>query len=294
MASDKNRILEYFTRKDLPLGILDFADLLSEAVKQVLCRDGMENEIYTQANINRFWSAIKELEEKDVKRGLRPLFLIKDAYSKRVSSFFDSNIYKISPLKFKLLKARSNILRIIDSINDRQFEALCCFACALFGSQNYILTPHGNEGGIDFLASIRFSDTAHYLFGINGPLRIVGQCKKYSSPVQVDEIRNFNSTLNDVYHLSEKVRGIIPGWFRSAKGPIIGWFIGHAGFQSGAEDRAKNFGIITSNSRDLAELIAGSKKFVPYLGSQERADHLLTELDMVLNNPNTNKTAKIS
>jgi hypothetical protein len=63
----------------------------------------------------------------------------------------------------------------------------------------------------------------------------------------------------------------IPTWFHSAKGPIIGLIISHSGFQSGAEDTAKNHGILTADTMDLAEIAARSRRIPESLGAEDRA-----------------------
>jgi len=282
LPSQTTQIITYFTRKDWPSGVFQFEDILAEAVESALSLPGIDRDRYTEANIDRHWNDVKKLLERDPKKGLCPLFLIKDEYSKRVSSFLEEETSLIPTKKRLLLKGRSAFLRKIDGFSYRKYEALGCLVSNLLGADNILLTPPKNEAGIDFIATIEFGHNAHYLFGINGPLRLIGQCKKYATPVQVDSIKEFNSTLQDVYHLTQKVVRFIPAWFSTAKGPIIGWFISHSGFQKGAIDRAKNFGIVLSDSRDLAEIIAGSRKFYSLEPIDKRLLHLNEKIASIL------------
>lgn len=279
--SDKSKILKYFSRKDFDEEIHIFDDLLRRAVEIVLMKNSDDLDRYVELNSNRYWNAILKLNQSDRENGIVPIFNIEDELLKKVSWFMRSTD-KIEKKKLYLLRARTSILRTIDNLSDRHYEALGCVTCKLLGAQKVLLTPPGNEAGIDFVAAINFAEKSHYFFGINGPLRIIGQCKKYNSAVQVNAIKEFNATLIDVYSLTEKMRKVLPDWFLTSKGPIIGWFIGHEGFQSGALSRARNYGIVTSDSRDVAEVISLSRKHFPLLTYQERALGIISKISEVI------------
>lgn len=83
--------------------------------------------------------------------------------------------------------------------------------------------------------------------------------------------------MQNVRHLSERVRRHIPTWFHDSRGPIIGWIMSHSGYQTGAADEAKNHGIIISDTLDLAELICLSNTFHANLPPSNRADQLVDE-----------------
>ncbi|SDP70176.1 restriction endonuclease [Desulforhopalus singaporensis] len=278
MASDKQKILKYLTRCIPEPGIKDFTVILREAVSTALGKNGELLDKYLDSSVNRYWNCFKNLIEDDKKKGIKPIAIIVDNELKKFTWFVNSENNGLSKKKNQLLKAIPSLLKILDKENARRYESLGCYVSELLGASKVHLTPPGNEAGIDFIASIKFSDDSHFLFGINGPIRIIGQCKKYESPVQVSSIKEFNQTLQDVYSLTPKMIKILPDWFRRERGPILGWFISHSGFQSGALDRAKNYGIIASDSRDIAEVVACSKKFYCHLHSEERAKSLEYEL----------------
>src|SRR5579862_8837546 len=141
------------------------------------------------------------------------------------------------------------------------YEALCCLVLQLLGAQRYHLTPAGDEGGIDFLATVHFFSKSHIFSGLGREVKIVGQSKMYAERVPVGNVDAFITTLENVRKGSDRVRDIIPAWFHDSSGPIIGWIVGHKGFQSGAQNEAKKHGIILSTSRDLAEIISLSSRF---------------------------------
>lgn len=173
--------------------------------------------------------------------------------------------------------SRPFVLRKIDAMTDREYEALACVACAAIGGLKTHLTPPGNEGGIDFFATLSIKTQTHVLSAAGTELRIVGQCKKYSLPVAVDKLEQFITTMQNIRHRSERVRRHIPTWFDESRGPILGWVMSHSAFQTGAADEAKNHGIILSDTLDLAELICLSDTFHAALSPPDRADQLVIE-----------------
>ncbi len=265
-------------------GTLSFDDLLSSAIEKALNKTGSVRDSYLTANAKRLWNhIIKEQNENHKSRNLQPIFKVVNNNSRTVECFLLDKFNLTADNKFKLLKSRSFILNEIDLINPRQYEALAIKVARLLNANNVLLTPPGNEAGIDFIATIKFSDEANYLFGVNGPVRIIGQCKKYSSTVQVDKIKEFNSTIGDVHHMTHKMRTVIPSWFSQAKGVIIGWIISHSGFQQGAKDRAKDYGIILSDSFDISEIISASENYHQTLNYDQRHIHFRQELIDILN-----------
>ena len=175
-----------------------------------------------------------------------------------------------------LALSRPAILRKIDALTNREYEALACIVCESIGSTKTHITPPGNEGGIDFFATLSTNNSSHIFSSIGTEVRIIGQCKKYVTPVTVDKLEQFITTLQNVRHRSERVRKHIPGWFDDSRGPIIGWIIAHSGFQAGASDEAKNHGIIVSDSLDLAEALCLSRSFHSNLKPEKRADEIVS------------------
>jgi hypothetical protein len=264
---------------DLPVGTLSFDDLLSDAIEKSLNKFGSERDSYLTANAKKHWNYIlKEQQENFIGRNIEPIFKVVSSSSRTIECNLLHNLNTTRNNKYNLIKSRPYILNEIDLINARQYEALAIHVSRLLNANNVLLTPTGNEAGIDFIATIKFSDEANYLFGINGPIRIIGQCKKYGSAVQVDKIKEFNSTLGDVHHMTNKMRTVIPSWFSQAKGVIVGWIISHSGFQQGAKDRAKDYGIILSDSLDLSEIISTSKEYYPTTNYNQRHNNLKQEL----------------
>ena len=181
-----------------------------------------------------------------------------------------------------LALSRPFVLRQIDAMTDREYEALACVACTAIGSRMTVLTSAGNEGGIDFLATLSVKTETHVLSAAGTEIRIVGQCKKYASPMAVDKLEQFITTMQNVRHRSERVRRHIPAWFNESRGPILGWIMSHSGFQTGAADEAKNHGIVLSDTLDLAELICLSKRFHAMLPPVDRAARLIEECKSLL------------
>lgn len=281
--SERKEIFKFFTRKEIGTGIISFDDILLQAIESVLNKFGADRDKYYDANVNKLWNYILKQQEEDyTQKKIEPIFTVVSSTTRTIKCYLNESFSTTTNPRFTFLQSRPLVLNEIDLINPRQYEALSIYLCKLLDANNVFLTPSGNEAGIDFIATIKFSEESHYLFGANGPIRIIGQCKKYSTAVQVDKIKEFNTTLNDVYHLTAKMRTVLPSWFMQAKGIIVGWIISHSGFQQGAKDRAQDFGIILSETRDLGDLISASGKFYPSIPLNQRHLNLKKELQDIL------------
>tara|TARA_R100001369_G_scaffold91045_2_gene131171 strand:+ start:2605 stop:3483 length:879 start_codon:yes stop_codon:yes gene_type:complete len=289
-SSESKELFQAMFRLPTFEGEISFDTILKEVVKSTLGKDGISLDEFVNSKGIHLWNYFNKGQSHLKKiNTCSPVYtVISDKY-KIIKSTAKSNPKKYPPTKLQRFKSRPFILKEIDKLNSREYEALACCVLKLLGAKKIYLTPPGNEAGIDFISVIDFGPEAHFLFGINGPLRVIGQCKKYSTESQVSSIKEFNQTLSDVYSLTDKVKTVIPHWFRSAKGPIIGWMISHSGFQSGAVDRAKNYGLICSDSKDLAEVISISRKFHGDLDNPSRALKISGEIKGVLENEEYNK-----
>ena len=274
--SQKMLIFSWFYRQNCRPGNFSFDALLTEAVTATLDTSRTNPEAFVQHNAKRYWNWLLEQQQTDVGNGITPIFWIRDRSFRAVQWWaftFNPNISKKEQRKKIAMQARPNILRRIDLLTDTKYEALGCFASDYSGASDTVLTPRGNEGGIDFFAKIMIPGRAHVFQGENGPLRIVGQSKKYTSPVSGEKAQLLISSINDVKHNYHTVSKVTPSWFRATKGPIAGWLIAHSGFQSGCLTRAKDHGIFTSDSIDLAEIFCGSHHMPIDRSAEYRANY---------------------
>lgn len=252
-VKDKD-IISYMYRTKYPNTILAFSEIVLDALRVFVMADEVELERLAVAKTKNLWALVKRDIVNDLNNSIVPLFDIIDEQKRLVKWIgvqCDKNKY--------LYVIRPELYGIIDKMTNREYEALACVICKLLGAQNVLLTPPGNEDGIDFIASIKFSNSAHHLFGTKGPLRIIGQCKKYSSKDNVGHMKEFIQTIDTVHNQSFRAGQVLPSWFKTSAGPIIGWHIAHSGHQSGASDRAKNFGILTSDTKEIVDLICKSR-----------------------------------
>lgn len=234
-----------------------FEEIIKDAILKELTKDMGTAETIAASRLNRLWNQYKREHEKDINNGIVPLFSITNEYDKKVRWIGNTLISKVQRQNYKI---RPDLYKYLDSLNDREYELLLCVICELLGADKIYLTPKGNEGGIDFIARIPFSINSHFLFGIKGPIRIIGQCKQYSSKDNVGHMKEFITTINNVYNRSYRVGEILPDWFKIENGDIIGWHISNCGHQSGALDFAKNYGILVSDSKQLIEIICTAKR----------------------------------
>ncbi|HBP6267579.1 TPA: restriction endonuclease [Pseudomonas aeruginosa] len=277
--SDKKKIFKALYRQQLGTGNVDFLDLLKSLACSALKKSPIDAEKFAEANKTKYWNWLsKEIDDLHG-RGILPYHKpLAGTYSLQCAS--NTNMQS-SDLKERrqgfLTNCRAEILKAIDSLSDREFEGLACVACDTIGSNNRLLTPSGNEGGIDFFATLSINTRTHVFSAAGSEVRIVGQCKKYESLVSVDRLEQFITTLTNVRHRSPRVKPHIPHWFEQSRGPIIGWVISYSGFQTGAADEAKQHGIVLSDGLDIAELISLSENFLPQGTSSERASRLVSE-----------------
>lgn len=233
-----------------------FEEILKKAILRTLTDDTVKAETMAANKVNRLWNSYKKQYEEDVSNGIVPLFSIVNNYEKKVR-WIGKNLDTDSRREY--YKIRPELYKFFDKLNDREYEVMSCVICDLLGADKISLTAPGNEGGVDFFARISFPQKAHFLFGTKGPIRIVGQCKKYANRDNVGHMKEFVTTMNNVYNKSYRAGEILPDWFKLEKGDIIGWHIANSGHQVGALDVAKNYGILVSDTKQLIEIICNSK-----------------------------------
>jgi hypothetical protein len=265
-VSNKQSIFSALLRTDLAPGNHDFRSLLTELAISALGKDRLQAEAFANANLRRFWNWLKELLDEHRRRDLIPYFVIPQASSYALACgchYLSSLPDDESQIIGRHTKMRPHILRQIDRLSDREYEALAAVVCSSIGSRNFHLTPPGNEGGVDFFATLSIPKDTYSFSSLGHELRVVGQCKKYGTPVSVDRVESFLQTMQNVRHRSDRVRNHIPTWFNDSKAPIVGWIISHQGFQSGSSDEAKQHGLFLSDSIDLAEILSQSRIMDP-------------------------------
>jgi len=277
-VSQKKRILAGLRRRDFNSSLHDFRATLSGLAASELKLVATVADAFADSNLKKYWNwFLKEIDD-DHDRGINPYFRVPSRQS-YAFSYFSHDLLSSSNLIEQTLGqrslSRSHMLRMIDSLTDREYEALACVASVAIGANNYHLTPPGDEGGIDFVATLKMPSSSHVFSAAGAELRVVGQCKKYADPVAVDRMDQFVQTMQNVRYRAARVQKHLPVWFDQARGPIVGWVISHSGFQSGSADEAKKHGIVLSDTLDMAELISVSENFFSNDAPAVRSQHLL-------------------
>lgn len=272
--SDKAAVLHWLYRAHLPETTFTFDDLLIDAVQEVLSLSRSDAEQHVEARCAHYWNALSKVLDADQMRGLAPLVRIEDSTSRRVRAYHAwLRAGKLRSHRFRAvaLAARPDLLAAIDALDDREFESLGCVVSRLIGAPNVHLTTKGKEAGIDFFAQIQVVNGRSHLFGdATGPLRIIAQCKKQGRRLEGAEMTKLVQVIQEVMHRDPTVERLVPPWFRTSRGPIVGWMLSANGFQSEALNKAKHFGIVCSDSNDLAYALALSRGLAPYDPPSER------------------------
>lgn len=273
--SETKKILSWLYRIEPFSDLSSFDDLMQLAAAEVLKKQPIESELYLERNIARYWNALLKSQDEDRRLG-RTIFLKRQDGAGRRLQWYPHEL----SANFKMQRratARPAILRIIDQMSPRDYEALACVTISLAGESRFRLTPRGNEGGADFYVVTQNPGSCHIFFGSHRPLRIIGQTKKYGGPLEISEVRDFITTIEDVKKHSPSTERFVPTWFRSASGPLVGWLVSHNGAQAGALSKAQSHGILTSDSVDIAEACTFSRLLAANSPNSERAK-LLFEL----------------
>ena len=284
MASEKALLLNWVLRQEWD-GTRTFAfdSTLERFARSVLAKSAMGAAAYVEANAARRWNGFISQLEQLHKRGIVPLLVELDSVARTGRFVYsDPNSRDVSRERALRSVIRPLFLRAIDALDNREYEALACVIAQYAGADRVYLTPPGNEGGVDFFALIRSPGRTHIFSANSAPIRIIGQCKKYKQSINVDRLRQFRQTISDVCHQSELIEQHVPSWFRSASGPVVGWMIGHSGFQTGALTVAKNHGMVTSDSLDLAELASQCRRFKLCETASEKTNSLASDVKDVL------------
>ncbi len=278
-------IIDWYYEQDFDRSWFDFDDHLVSAIQYSSTVSQMDAEHYATSNSHKLWNQFRLRIESDRRRGFYPTFSEVAAGVKRLfwfPMFFPPELAKVDRHKRTRIRSRRHITEAIRSLSPVEYEALSLLACKLSGASHSSLTPATNEFGIDFFAIIPSLGRSRLLDGGMGPVRIVGQSKKHAKEVERGLIQRFVSILSSIRERSEDVRELMPNWFASERGPIVGWFVAHNGLQSGAMTYANRHGIIHSDSRDLAEIITMSRAWQPSDGINAPVDMMRREIAKIL------------
>jgi hypothetical protein len=282
-VNDKQRLLQWFYRQDALPGVQSFEALLRLAAERALGMATADAAGYAQRASARAWSDLLTATDVDLLYGRTPIIAVVDRDQRQFQ--WEAQRLLAGTLKertrgYRLL-AKSAILRRIDSLSNREYEALGCVVCSLIGATHVRLTGSSGEGGVDFFAFVPMPGPCHVFGGSGYAIRIVGQSKKYGSKLTVDRVRDFCETLNDIRYTSTVVEPLVPAWFRAAKGPIVGWMVAHSGAQSGSLTRANNHGVVLSDSVDFAEIASIARRLDTLQSPADRAALLVTKTSMI-------------
>ncbi|MCL4066702.1 restriction endonuclease [Pseudomonas sp. GX19020] len=157
----------------------------------------------------------------------------------------------------KKIRDRSAAVSWIESLNDcRDYEYLGGLPMKKLGASKVFVTPAGNEFGIDFLAIVPAFSKSDIFMSKSKGTRVVGQSKLYRSAVTRDKIQSFNDVMSSIRNNKAELIDILPAWFRSSNAPIVGFFVAHSGYQSGARISAEQNGYTLIDSLCASEIIS--------------------------------------
>lgn len=193
----------------------------------------------------------------------------------RWATFDDDKHTQLNTLRSEALPT---VLAFLDSLTDREFEFACALACMYTGAPKVHVTPQGGDNDIDVMALIpAYTETPLFCAGKEG-LRLVVQAKKYASSVKAEKIKVHLSTVAQIQNRHPNMLHTVPSWFYATRAPIVSWYVAHSGLQGGASSLAKDHGIITSDSLELAHILSNPKRLSFETRPAKVKAHLLHEI----------------
>jgi hypothetical protein len=257
--NNRSRITHCIFREIYKKRLLRIDEAVALVAPPVLGCNQPEADSYANLNKRYIWKRLIQRIDEENDKGLHPTFTVIDRNRYEFAWFPKLRPSDDSSLKRKKLRLahRGKILNYLDTINYREYEAVGCVICSLAGATRVRLTDPGNEFGIDFLAVLPAYGNGHLFPHAHKQIRLVGQAKKRTSPIKREKIDLLAGTLDDIRRRNREIfEKVLPAWFVSAKGLLVGCMLAHSGAQSGAHDRAHEHGIILADSRDVAEMVA--------------------------------------
>ena len=211
--NEKPTLLRWIYRSEFE-DVLSLKAILQKGAQFVLGKDPLAAEAYAETNVGSFWNYLLRAQDEDEQRGISRVSEAIDPMARTLRWCSSPGAEMVR--RAIRLRHRAVVLKMIDSLSDRQYEALACASLNLAGASKFVLTPKGNEGGVDFFALVPSPARCHLFSGAHHPLRIIGQSKKYTSAVQAGKFKEFLKTIDEVKHGGEpKTEKVIPPWFHS-------------------------------------------------------------------------------
>lgn len=253
----KPQLLDWLLRQDL-VGVHSCESLLTRATQDCFKYDPFSAAAYAEANKAEFWNFVVKVNEQHTARGVSSSFSIQSSETRSFHCYpAPEELRGRARLNAIRVQDRPAILRMIYDLTDREYEAMSCVLLEAIGATRVNLTRKGTEGGIDAFGLIEHARASHLLGSIHHPLRVVVQSKMWNEPIGPDPMKVFLQTLHELKEGGQpKTNAVVPGWFKEARGAMIGLIVSHKGFQSGADSRSRSQGILIADSIDVAEVIA--------------------------------------
>ncbi|MBK4216149.1 restriction endonuclease [Paracoccus caeni] len=254
--------------------------LCLRALKKLKGQVTIADEEYISRFKKALYSALKESDHQHVACGGISTF----EYTNSILLKLRWNIQSLTDRRHRAkLERRAVAIDWIDRLkDDRHYEYLGGLLMRKLGASRIHVTPKGNEFGIDFLAiAPAFSRSGMFLSKGRG-IRIVGQSKYYNHPVARDKIQAFNDVMNSIRNNKEELIRVLPSWFRSSPAPLLGCFVAHSGYQSGARKSAEQNGYLLLDTRAAGEIVSCVGKMDHLREEDDVIRHLWEEIGMLL------------
>jgi hypothetical protein len=239
----------------------------------------LADEEYVSKYKKTLFSKLRDCDYEHVRQGGLQTFEYLERSGLRVRWIIHSDFDR--RLKQKIERRAAAISWINDLNSDRNFEYMGGLLMKKLGASQVHVTPKGNEFGIDFLAIAPAFSRSNIFLSAERGVRVVGQAKYYSSAVSREKIQAFNDVMNSIRNNKAELTSVLPAWFRSSPAPLIGCFLAHSGYQSGARTSAEQNGYLLFDTRSAGEVLTCVGKMDHIRSENEVSKHLWNELKTI-------------
>ena len=158
--SNKEKILRWLYRRECVAGIHEWDATLLDAVEIALQFSRIQAEQFvTPSSLTTYWNWVLTQADEDMRRGLNPLLVVKDSMRRHYCWYCLDTAGIADAIELQrraFLTCRATILKRIDSITHREYEALGCVVAEALGADHVHLTPPGDDKGVDFFATFQY------------------------------------------------------------------------------------------------------------------------------------------